>query len=520
MDQIEKITTDKSKLEETIKTLLLNKEMTKGSQEKSLSNNYNSSSKDFRSYNPNYASQRSEAFNPYYFENPNPVDDPRPKILTQYHQPLQDDRRNLKGMSPTPLQKPKYIVIDNQSLRSPKENPSNVTPKKSMTKKTTPTNLPKSPATKNSNPPPVKRATPSPQRTGSQKGPSYSEIAKKAKSISNSTGKYHSQTPPNQRPKVKTPPPQIKDYSTNPVPQSRPSTTQNLRERKSTATISPQRSSISPKYVRSETKHPSNVSSESHQVQNHNQAISQIFHFSHRSPALNSAKNDSRRTLGLSNQEEQKTLSVERGSYSDNRAVKKLDFDQELTNPSSLNNVSPVVVDIIEQYKSYKKNKSVPRSSSVSEYNASTRDRKNYITGSLSIALPPADSQSAGKENSPSKGSPFPHKLNIDLTKIVDSYSQKMDAKTNESFTPEAGGIPNCGSTDLTIEEKLYQGVNFFCISPLIPFEVLKSSSPLGELRMPLNNKDGHEQNSKPSRTFSPADNQTSIVKLFSCFYS
>lgn len=476
MDQIEKITTDKSKLEETIKTLLLNKEMAKGSQEKYVSNN--SSSKDFRSYNPNYMSQRSEAFNPYHFENPNPVE---PKILTQYHQPLQDERRNLKGMSPTPLQKPKYIVIDNQSLRSPKESANTVSPKKSMTKKTTPTNLPKSPITKNSNPPPVKRATPSPQRTPtSQKGPSYSEIAKKAKSISISTGKNHSQTPPNQRPKGKTPPPQIKDYSSNPVPQARPSTTQNLRERKSTATISPQRSSISPKYQqRSETRHPSNISSEdnhyrSHQVQNHNQAISQIFHFSHRSPAINSAKNDSRRTLGLSVNEEQKALSVERGYNSDNRAVKKLDFDQEVSDPSSLNNVSPVVVDIIEQYKTYKKNKSIPRSSSVSEYNASTRDRKNYATGSLSIALPnqmyPGDKENKSATiDSPSKGSPFPHKLNIDLTKIVDSYSQKMDAKTNESFTPEAAYLVNmndsekvtCGSTDLTIEEKLYQGVIF-----------------------------------------------------------
>ncbi len=32
---------------------------------------------------------------------------------------------------------------------------------------------------------------------------------------------------------------------------------------------------------------------------------------------------------------------------------------------------------------------------------------------------------------------------------------------------------------------------------------------------MPLSNKDGHEQNSKPPRPFSPADNQASTVNNY-----
>ena len=455
--QIDQIATEKVKLEETIKSLLLNREIAKTFNAEERTNPQEN--------NSNYTSQRSD----HMVEQTVKRENREEKIISTQapqNQISTPTRKNTKEFFSEQKKK-----LENSAKKSPKENkPKIETPTKNYNKvlsKAFPNkktnNIKKNEAFQ------VRASTPSP-KTKSKNTSSYSELAQKAKLM------MTSKTPilKDQKKKV----PQAKETLTNSQKIIPHKNISNNFQRE-LVLLSPERSEVSPKELSPTSLQLVPDCWTSQNRVSHN---SQIFNVSRLTPV---------RLFQSPFDENINTVERGRGFESTNKPVKNLDFDGTEIDGTLLNNVSPNVIEVINQFQNYRRSKSNPRSMPSSNYNSRERPSvPSTINGNGTNKFNGVDlwstyNSKGGKENKKidfefikelglEQG--FSTRTGQDSGKAVES--NRIGFKTNESQMQENSNIIDfiekekmcIDSTKLSLEERIEFGVLYYSLIDLLRF--------------------------------------------------
>ena len=405
--------------------------------------------------NPNFTSQRSETVVQETLKR----EETSQNIQAQQNQVDTPSRKNIRECHSE--QKNKHGISGDLAIESPIENKVNTidTPTKPNNKVVSKAFPSKKNQLKKNEYPHKRAATPSPT-TKTKNVSSYSELAQKAKLMLSSKS-----------PVIKEQKKKVKQTPAN-TQQTNPSKNVVNNFQRELVLLSPERSEVSPKELSpSSIKFEPNASDcwTSQNRVNHN---SQIFNVSRLTPV---------RLFQSPFDENQNSQERGRGFNSTNKPLKRLDFDNNEVDASLLNNVSPNVIEIINQFQSYRRSKSNPRSTpGGSNYNSRERPSvpstfngtfTNKFNGDLFSTY-----NSKGKENKRidfefikelglEQG--FSTRTNQDSGKGVES--NRIAFKTNESQMQENSNIIDfiekeklcIDSTKLTLEERTEYGVFF-----------------------------------------------------------